>query len=869
MTTSTSEHTITRADVEGKDVLHDLYADWSQIMATTPDLTIRLLRSVFDEWHQPTVEPQGVTYREDTVGGVPGIWCLPEGADKSKVLLYTHGGGFAVGSASSHRKLAGHVAKALGAVSFVLDYRRAPEFAHPAQLEDGVAAFDALAASGIAREDITTIGDSAGGNLAIAIALALKEQGKPGPGSVIAFSPWLDMENKGETLVTNNDTDALITPELLEGMIAGVLGDTVDPKTPLANPLYADFTGFPRLYVTAGSVESLLDNATRLAERAQAAGVDVTLSIGEGQQHVYPFLAGRSATRRLKSSRSSPPGTATNPIHISPSVPLQKQEITNDTPHHPPDCRRRCHRRRIRRHLRRPQAAQRTRPHDGRFRQGRRPRRHLVLEPLPGRTVGHREPPLPLLLRPRPAAGQHVEVHLPHAARDSRVPGGVVDRFDLRRHFRFGTAVTSAIYSDDEGQWEVTTDDGAVYHATYVVNAVGLLSAINFPNLPGLDTFEGETIHTAAWPEGKDLTGRRVGVIGTGSTGQQVITALAPKVEQLTVFVRTPQYSVPVGNRPVTAQDIDAVKADYDQIWAQVKRSAVAFGFEESTVPAMSVSEEERRRIFEEAWQHGGGFRFMFATFGDIATDEDANEAAASFIRSKIADIIEDPETARKLMPTGLFAKRPLCDDGYHRVFNRPNVEAVAIKENPIREVTAKGVVTEDGILHELDVLVFATGFDAVDGNYRRIEIRGRDGLHINDHWGGQPTSYLGVATANFPNWFMVLGPNGPFTNLPPSIETQVEWISDTIDFAERNGVQSIEPTPEAEAEWTDTCTQVANATLFTKGNSWIFGANVPGKKPSVLFYLGGLGNYRAVLADVTADGFRGFEVKSADMVAA
>ena len=198
----------------------------------------------------------------------------------------------------------------------------------------------------------------------------------------------------------------------------------------------------------------------------------------------------------------------------------------------------------------------------------------------------------------------------------------------------------------------------------------------------------------------------------------------------------------------------------------------------------------------------------MFGTFGDIATDEDANEAAASFIRSKIAEIIEDPETARKLMPTGLFAKRPLCDDGYHRVFNRPNVEAVAIKENPIREVTAKGVVTEDGVLHELDVLVFATGFDAVDGNYRRIEIRGRDGLHINDHWGGQPTSYLGVTTANFPNWFMVLGPNGPFTNLPPSIETQVEWISDTIDFAERNGVESIEPTPEAEAEWTETCTR-------------------------------------------------------------
>ncbi|GAA3312668.1 alpha/beta hydrolase [Arthrobacter ramosus] len=296
MTTNLVEQSGTASVEAGsQDVLRNLYADWAEIMATTPDLTMRLFRSIFDEWHQPTVEPEGVMYREDTVGGVPGIWCLPEGADQSKVLLYTHGGGFAVGSASSHRKLAAHVAKALGSVSFVLDYRRAPEFQHPAQIEDGVAAFDALVASGIAPEDITTIGDSAGGNLAIAIALALKEQGKRTPGRVIAFSPWLDMENKGETLVTNNDTDALITPELLEGMIAGVLGGTIDPRTPLANPLHADFNDFPRLYITAGSVESLLDNATRLEERAKAAGVDVTLSIGEGQQHVYPFLAGRSA----------------------------------------------------------------------------------------------------------------------------------------------------------------------------------------------------------------------------------------------------------------------------------------------------------------------------------------------------------------------------------------------------------------------------------------------------------------------------------------------------------------------------------------------------------------------------------------------
>lgn len=294
MTTAPSTRP-TAAEAES-DTLRALYADWADIIATTPGLTMRLFRSIFDEWHQATREPEGVTYREDTVGGVPGIWTLPAGSDTSRVLLYTHGGGFAVGSASSHRKLAGHVAKALGVVSFVLDYRRAPEYPHPAQVDDGVAAFTGLTAAGFAPADITTIGDSAGGNLAIAVPLALRERGLPLPGRVIAFSPWLDMENSGKTLVTNDATDALITVPLLEGMIAGVLAEgRIDPRTPLANPLHADFTDFPPLYVNAGGAESLLDNATRVAEKARAAGVDVTLSVVDDMQHVFPFMAGNAS----------------------------------------------------------------------------------------------------------------------------------------------------------------------------------------------------------------------------------------------------------------------------------------------------------------------------------------------------------------------------------------------------------------------------------------------------------------------------------------------------------------------------------------------------------------------------------------------
>lgn len=277
------------------DLLRDLYTDWSEIMATTPGLTTRLLRSIFDELHQSTKEPEDVTYTEEIVRTVAGIWALPKNADTSRVLLYTHGGGFAAGSAASHRKVAGHVAKALGVIAFVPDYRLAPENPHPAGLEDSVAVYEALMERGVLSDDITCIGDSAGGNLAIATALALRDKGLPLPGHVIVFSPWLDMENNGETIVTNDATDALFSLPLLQGMVAGVLGETVDAKNPLANPLHADFEGFPKLYITAGSDEMLLDNATRLNDVAKSAGVDVTLSVAHGQQHIFPMSAGRSA----------------------------------------------------------------------------------------------------------------------------------------------------------------------------------------------------------------------------------------------------------------------------------------------------------------------------------------------------------------------------------------------------------------------------------------------------------------------------------------------------------------------------------------------------------------------------------------------
>lgn len=278
----------------GASYLEALYQDWSDRLAADPEMSIAMLRALFDEWHQPTLEPEQVTYKSDTWAGVEGIWAQPVDLEPTRVILYTHGGGFAVGSAASHRKLGGHLATALEAAALVVDYRRSPEHPFPAQLEDATAVYRELLERGYAPENIVTCGDSAGGNLAVSTVLKLRDDGVPLPGAVIALSPWLDMEHAGETLETNAATDALVQRQMLEGMSAMFLGGTGQAKDPLANPLYADFTGFPRLYIDAGSSETLLDNATRLAELARSAGVDVTRSIVDGMQHVFPILAGRA-----------------------------------------------------------------------------------------------------------------------------------------------------------------------------------------------------------------------------------------------------------------------------------------------------------------------------------------------------------------------------------------------------------------------------------------------------------------------------------------------------------------------------------------------------------------------------------------------
>ena len=432
----------------------------------------------------------------------------------------------------------------------------------------------------------------------------------------------------------------------------------------------------------------------------------------------------------------------------------------------------------------------------------------------------------------------------------------VADHLDLRRSYKFDTKVDGAHYNEKTGLWNVITDSGETVTAKYLVTGLGLLSATNVPKFKGIDDFKGRILHTGAWPEGVDLSNKRVGIIGTGSTGVQVITATAPIAKHLTVFQRSAQYVVPIGNTPQDDATIAEQKANYDNIWNQVKNSVVAFGFEESAEPAETASPEERERVFEAAWQRGGGFYFMFGTFCDIATSQVANDAAADFIKGKIKKIVKDPKVAEKLTPKDLYAKRPLCGNNYYEVYNRDNVTLADVKADPIAEFTPNGIRLESGEEHELDIVIFATGFDAVDGNYVKMDLRGRGGVTMRDTWKEGPLGYLGMMEVDFPNFFMILGPNGPFTNLPPSIETQVEWIADTICAMEKEGVQSVEPTVEARDAWVRTCREIADMTLFPKAESWIFGANIPGKKNAVMFYMAGIGNYRNAISAVKEEGY-------------
>ena len=443
-----------------------------------------------------------------------------------------------------------------------------------------------------------------------------------------------------------------------------------------------------------------------------------------------------------------------------------------------------------------------------------------------------------------------------------RYANHVADRFDLRRDIRFGTRVDAAVWDDDAKMWRVKTDQGDEISGRYYVMATGCLSQPKAPDIEGHDRFAGEVYYTSSWPhDGVDLTGKRVGVIGTGSSGIQSIPIMARQATAMTVFQRTPNFSLPAHNGDIPAYKVEAIEADRAEYRERARWSRGGVPVEPTEDPAMALSHEEQQRRLEEAWEAGELFAIL-GTFADLIVNPDANEIVAEFIRGKIRTIVDDPETAETLCPTDhpFGTKRPCLDTDYYETFNLPHVELVDLRKHPITTITETGLDTADGS-YEFDVLVYATGFDAMTGAIVSVDITGRDGLKLKDKWVEGPKTYLGLTVNGFPNFFAVTGPGSPsvLSNMMVSIEQHVDWIADCIKDLRVEGLAVIEPTETAESGWNVHVNDCADITLYPRANSWYMGANVPGKPRVFLPYVGGVDAYRQACDEVVEQDYLGF----------
>jgi cyclohexanone monooxygenase len=440
----------------------------------------------------------------------------------------------------------------------------------------------------------------------------------------------------------------------------------------------------------------------------------------------------------------------------------------------------------------------------------------------------------------------------------------VTDKFELRDGIKFNTRVTSAVFDENANRWTVTTNQDDRVSARFCIMATGCLSSARVPDFKGLDSFKGEWYHTGYWPhEGVDFTGKRVGVIGTGSSAIQSIPHIAAQAKQLTVFQRTANFSIPAHNGPIDHAEEARMTEKYTDVRKEARNTAggilVRLPTEKS---ALEVSEEERRAEFQKRWDIGGFA--IGGSFIDLGISKDANDTAAEFVRSKIREIVNDPATAELLCPRDYpFATKRLCvDTGYFETYNRPNVSLVDVKGTPIEEITPNGVKVGDKE-YEFDALVFATGFDAMTGALLNIDIRGRGGLTLQEKWEHGPRTYLGLQVAGFPNLFTITGPGSPsvLSNMIVSIEQHVDWISDCLTYLREHELQTIEATIPAEDAWVDHVNEVANFTLYPQANSWYIGANVPGKPRVFMPYIGGVNLYAERCAQVAADDYEGFQL--------
>ena len=440
----------------------------------------------------------------------------------------------------------------------------------------------------------------------------------------------------------------------------------------------------------------------------------------------------------------------------------------------------------------------------------------------------------------------------------------VVERFDLAQDIQFNTRVQSALFNTDSKTWQVRTDQGQRLEARFCIMATGCLSAANKPNIAGADDFRGPTYHTGEWPhETVNFTGKRVGVIGTGSSAIQAIPIIAEQAQHLIVFQRTPNFSVPAHNQALDANYVTDVKKNYAMVREKGKKGFCAFDTQESGKAGTEMSPSEIKAELEKRWALGG--LNFYGGFTDFLADKGTNDLIADFVREKIAHKVNDPVTAALLAPKTVFGCKRLCaDTGYFETYNRDNVTLVDIATKPIEKITASGLAMGKGNdieNHEFDILVFATGFDAMTGSLNKIDIRGIDGESLKNKWTAGPRTYLGLCSAGFPNLFTISGPGSPsvFTNMVTSIEQHVEYIGDIIAHMDQNHFTTIDASDTAEDQWVAHVNEVASATLVNDCSSWYLGANIPGKERVFMPYVGGYPSYVEKCEDVAAKNYEGF----------
>jgi len=442
----------------------------------------------------------------------------------------------------------------------------------------------------------------------------------------------------------------------------------------------------------------------------------------------------------------------------------------------------------------------------------------------------------------------------------------VADRLELRPFIRTASRVVSATFDKSTDCWTVTTANRDAFHAPVCIMATGNLSLPRVPDFPGLEDFKGNWYHTGLWPEeGADFSGRRVGVIGTGSSGIQMIPVIAEQAKHLFVFQRTANFSVPAVNRPITSE-MDRRHKDRYRYWRdEAKRTPFGIaGHPPPTKSALKDPPDERERVYEQKWAAGGNISFLYA-YDDLLVNKDSNETASEFVRNKIRSIVRDPNVAELLLPNDhpIGTKRLCLDNGYFETFNRENVTLVDVRSDPIIEITRSGLRTQTRAF-ALDDIAFATGFDAMTGALLDINISIEGGVNLADKWTHGPRTYLGLMTSGFPNLFMITGPGSPSvkTNMVASIEQHVDWIVDCLKYLRDKGIRQIEASESAENSWVAHVNDVAEATLYPLANSWYIGANIPGKPRVFMPYVAGLDKYRSICDEVAAKNYRGFRLK-------